>query len=240
MSVDCQSHILPGIDDGSASVQQSIEMLRMEAKQGITRVLATPHFYANIDTPEQFLARRNRAERLLREEMAKCSGLPEVAIGAEVYFFRGISESESLLDLTIAGKKFILLEMMGVPWSNSMYSELERIYLRYGVVPVIAHIDRYIRPFHTLDILERLSELPVLIQANASFFLNRFTKSFALKMLQREQIHLLGSDCHNLTDRAPNLELAHQVILRQLGDEALHFVDQTAVRILDSAFAGIE
>ena len=110
MSVDFHSHILPGIDDGSASVQQSVEMLRMEAEQGIKYVVATPHFYPKHDTLEHFLARRTRAEARLREEMTKHTGLPEVSVGAEVYYFSGISESDAIRDLTIAGKKFILLE----------------------------------------------------------------------------------------------------------------------------------
>ena len=56
--IDFHSHILPGIDDGSASVEQSIAMLRMEAEQGIDHVVATPHFYPQYDTPEHFLRKR--------------------------------------------------------------------------------------------------------------------------------------------------------------------------------------
>ena len=82
--IDFHSHILPEIDDGSASVEQSIEMLRMEAEQGIGHVIATPHFYAKYDTPKNFLEKRNEAEARLREEMAKHEGLPHLSVGAEV------------------------------------------------------------------------------------------------------------------------------------------------------------
>ena len=68
---DFHSHVLPGIDDGSKSLKESIAMLRMEAEQGIRRVVATPHFYARHDQPERFLARRARSEELLRQELQK-------------------------------------------------------------------------------------------------------------------------------------------------------------------------
>ena len=74
--IDFHSHVLPGIDDGSKSVEESIVMLRMAAEQGIRHVIATPHFYARNHSPEEFLEKRNTAEAVLREEMAKYEGLP--------------------------------------------------------------------------------------------------------------------------------------------------------------------
>ena len=86
---------------------------------------------------------------------------------------------------------------------------------------MIAHVDRYIRPLHTHGIPKRLEQLPVLVQANGEFFLEKATAGMALRMLRKGQIHLLGSDCHNLTDRAPNLQSAHGLITRKLGKRAM-------------------
>lgn len=102
-----------------------------------------------------------------------------------------------------------------------MYWELENIRCRRGIVPIIAHIDRYIRPFQTHQIPERLSRLPVLVQANASFFLEKRTRRMALRMLRADQIQLLGSDCHNLDSRAPRLGEAVALIRKHLGEEVL-------------------
>ena len=66
MVTDFHSHVLPGIDDGSTSVEESIAMLRMAAEQGVRRVIATPHFYPRHDSPEHFLEKRNLAESALR------------------------------------------------------------------------------------------------------------------------------------------------------------------------------
>ena len=84
---DFHSHILPGIDDGSRCVEESIAMLRMEAEQGITQVIATPHFYPSHHRPEDFLAKRREAEEGLQEARSGQDGLPRVLVGAEVYFF---------------------------------------------------------------------------------------------------------------------------------------------------------
>ena len=218
---DFHSHILPGVDDGSSSVEESIAMLKMEAEQGITCVVATPHFYARHDDPEDFLHRRAEAEYILREEMEKHSGLPKLIVGAEVHFFSGMSHSDLLEALTIDQKRGILIEMPGSPWTSLMYRELEDIYARQGLCPVIAHVDRYIAPLRTHGIPEQLSHLPVLVQANAGFFLRRLSAGMAMKLLKQDKIHLLGSDCHNLKERAPNLGMAVSQIDRKLGMDTL-------------------
>lgn len=231
--IDFHTHILPGIDDGSASLEESIALLKLEAEQGIRHVVATPHFYPRYDDPRTFFGRRAEAEALLREEMEKHPGLPELTVGAEVHFFQGMSHSDILPGLTIGGKRCILIEMPGVPWSESMYRELEKIPERQGLTPVIAHMDRYIAPLRTHKIPERLAELPVLVQANASFFLRGNTRSMALKLLRQDKIQVLGSDCHNMTTRLPNLEDAVEIIRSRLGEDALKRIRYYQNQILD-------
>lgn len=230
---DFHSHILPGVDDGSASVEESIAMLRLLEEQGVTHVIATPHFYPNYDDPERFLYRRNHACAALLEEMAKHPGLPQITLGAEVLFFHGMSESELLPRLTIEKKRCILIEMPPPPWSESMYRELEAVRTRQGLIPIIAHVDRYISPLRTHGIPQRLAQLPVLVQANAGFFLKPTTAPMALKLLKADQIQLLGSDCHNLTTRPPEMGRAVQRIAEKLGQEALDRILEYEHMILD-------
>lgn len=231
MVTDFHSHVLPGIDDGSSCVEESLAMLRMEAEQGIRHVIATPHFYPRYDNPEHFLEKRSRAEAALRAAMEQETGLPELSVGAEVHFFSGISNSDILPQLTIDQKCCILIEMPPPPWSDSMYRELEQIWLRWGITPIIAHVDRYIAPFRTFGIPERLASLPVMVQANASFFQNR-SASMALRMLKKGQIQLLGSDCHNLTSRQPSLGGAVEKIRHRLGQQVIDRICSTEREIL--------
>ncbi len=221
--VDFHSHILPGMDDGSRSVEESLAILRLEAEQGIGQVVATPHFDPRRDTPEAFLRRRDRAEALLRKAMEGRPGLPKLSVGAEVYYFPGISHSEAMKSLAVSGTGTILVEMPAAPWEEAMYRELEGL-SRQGLLPVIAHVDRYIGPFCSHGIPRRLEGMPVLVQANGSFFLKPATAGLAMRMLKKQQIHLLGSDCHNLTSRAPNLGKALKHIRKRLGEEALEAI----------------
>lgn len=230
--IDFHTHILPGIDDGSSSLDESIGMLRMEAEQGIECVVATPHFYANHDSPEAFLERRAAAQKLLEERMLKYEGLPKLQIGAEVHYFSGISESYALKYLTFLQKRCILIEMPMAPWTDNMYKELENIRYKQNIIPIIAHVDRYISPLNTYNIPKRLAEMPVFVQANANFFLRPSTRMMAMRMLKNDQIHLLGSDCHNLNTRLPNLGDAREKIEKHLGSQALRRISRYQEELL--------
>lgn len=230
--IDFHTHVLPQIDDGSASVEESLAMLRMEAEQGIRQVVATPHFYAQVDTPKKFLARRAAAVRRLRHAMEAHPELPLLHIGAEVHYFPGISETDVLTEMAIDNGPYVLIEMPMAVWTDKMYRELENIHAHLGLTPIVAHVDRYIGPMQTYGIPERLAELPVLVQANASFFQRFSTKRMALRMLQEGQIHLLGSDCHNLKERPVNIRPAIDLIEKKLGQEVIARINDLERKIL--------
>ena len=230
--VDFHSHVLPGIDDGSRSPQESAAMLRAAAEQGVEWVVATPHFYPAHDHPERFFARRRAAESTLREHLANDPAVPGLSVGAEVHYFPGISDSEWLQQLTIENTEYVLVEMPMGRWTETMYRELEAIWQKQRLMPIVAHIDRYLSPLGSGRMLRRLEELPVLVQANASFFLQPATANMALRLLRQDRIHLLGSDCHNMTDRPPNLGGALERIRAKTGEELLDRVEEYSREVL--------
>ena len=238
--MDFHSHILSGIDDGSTCLEESVALLRMEAKQGIDAVIATPHFYPDRHKPEAFLKKRAQAASELRRELPVQPGLPKVLVGAEVHYFRGISDCSFLNWLAIGKSGCVMVEMPPAPWPESYFRELEQIYEKQGLVPIIAHIDRYLRPLRTYGIPERLAQLPVYVQANADFFLDKRTEKLALKLLKAGHIHVLGSDCHNLTDRKPNLGQVYPLIREKLGDQALIEIRKKEREILLPAYRRME
>lgn len=232
MATDFHSHILPGIDDGSSSVEESLTMLRVSREQGIGEVILTPHFYPQHSNPMHFLEKRSRAFRKLTEAMDPAEALPDLRLGAEVYFYPHMSHSDDLRDLRIEGTDCVLVEMPMSPWTDRMYRELEGIYTNLGLTPIVAHVDRYLGRFRDHGIPERLADLPVLIQANASFFLRG---GKGVSMLRKQQIHVLGSDCHNTADRAPNLGEAVRRIERKLGAEALTWIKTNEQMVFGTA-----
>lgn len=227
MAVDFHTHILPDMDDGSRSAAEALAMLRLSGEQGITEVVLTPHFYPRYDNPRHFLERRSRALESLLSGLEP--GMPSLRLGAEVYFFPHMSHSEALRELAIEGTDCILVEMPAAPWTDGMYRELESIADNQGLTPILAHVDRYLGRFRDHGIPRRLSELPVLVQANASAFLEG---SRGMKLLRDRQIHLLGSDCHNMHNRTPNLAEARAHIARKLGKEALDWIDDHSREVL--------
>ena len=231
--IDFHSHILPGIDDGSANVEQSFAMLRMMEQQGIKQVVATPHFYPQHDSPERFVQRRERAYQQLCDQVLIRESFPAVILGAEVYFFRGMSQSDQLERLTIGEKRCILIEMPMAAWTDEMYRELEQIRTQRGIVPIVAHIDRYLRPFTAGARMRRLEQSPVVVQANADFFLKRTTARTALRLLKENRIHLLGSDCHDTERRKPNLDAALQRVRTKLGDDVIRRIEMHQEELLD-------
>lgn len=232
--VDFHSHILPGIDDGSDSVEMSMAMLRREAEHGVRAVVATPHFYPQSDAPERFLSRRADAQRQMAEAVSAESDLPLLHMGAEAAYFRGMSHSDALQDLRIGDTRYIMIELPLPPWSPQIYTELSQIRNDYGLTPIIAHVERYMGSFTQRRIPDLLAAVPALLQVNAGFFLRRATAKTALRMLREGKIHLLGTDCHNLTTRPPNLSDAVQVIEQSLGSEAIRRINHFEDEILGS------
>lgn len=196
-------------------------MLEMMAQQGITEVVATPHFYPQRTTPERFLKKRNASWEKLREQMELEKKETKIRLGAEVFYYDQMSHSEELRKLAIQGTNAILIEMPLTVWTDRMYRELEKIHDNLDLMPIVAHVDRYLGRFRDYGIPERLEQMPVLVQANASFFLRTMSASRGLRMLSREQIHLLGSDCHNMKDRKPNLGPAIELIRNKRGQKAI-------------------
>ena len=222
LSVDFHTHILPCVDDGSSSLSQTVEMLKTEYQMGIKTVVATPHFYADVDTPESFLLRRKIAFENINENINNTEGCPEIILGAEVLYFDGIENWDILPSLAIEGTRYILIEMPYVPFSAKSIKALSSFKDKTGYTPIIAHLDRYITAFRTFDLPEILSKMDVLVQMNASFFL-KFPNSFrAIKLLKNNKVHLLGSDCHNITTRVPNLDKAQEVIVKKAGEQTLN------------------
>lgn len=224
--LDFHSHFLPGIDDGSDSVETSIAMLNAWKSQGITDICATPHFYAEQNNPAKFIARRNYAFRRVQE--ATGNNLPNIRLGAEVLYFDGISRYEGLHDLCLEGTDLLLLEMPFRTWTSHMIEEVGIIASTTGIMPVTAHIERYLDQPRKL--VKEFLSLNIFIQSNAEFFLDRRTQRQALKMLKKGVITFIGTDAHNLGHRKVNIGPAIELIEDKLG---AGFVEQLEERQYD-------
>ena len=227
--IDWHTHILPGMDDGSHDVAESISMINMQVSQGIGTVVATPHFYANDETVDSFLARRKKALELLMAELPE--GSPEVRLGAEVRYYQGISRMADLKALRIEGSKLLLLEMPMTVWTEYMVRELIELSGKSSVQIILAHMERYLS-LQKQAVWERIYDSGILMQVNASFFTTSASKRKALSLIKEGKIHFVGSDCHNMTSRPPQIGKAFEVIRKKLGDDYIGQMNEYGYSLL--------
>ena len=219
-TVDIHTHILPDMDDGASSPEESLQLASELKRQGITVIAATPHFYADRENPSDFFDRRQKAMSLFWERLDK--GIT-VLPGAEVCYYRGISRTERLPEFAIGQTNLLMLEMPFCDWTQSVINEVSSIQRDRKLQVVIAHIDRYMSK-KNIDYMDDMLRLGTLFQINASAFLDKKRKNTALNMLKSRTVHFVASDCHNMTSRPPKLRDACEVIEKNLGSDSLKWL----------------
>lgn len=230
--IDFHSHVLPKIDDGAKDVETSLKMLEESKRQGVTTLLCTPHYYGKRRSPERFLEKRKESYTLIADKIP--NGLA-VRFGAEVYFTQDmVTAYDDLALLCIEGTRYIMVELPFTPqWSAKLLEKLETFICETGCTPLIAHIERYPAVLKKPSLVKKLMEKGCLLQVNAEAFECKATKSFAYALLKKGMVHAVGSDMHNLEDRAPNLRILSE-ILSTLPKEVGETLWATESAILDN------
>ncbi len=226
---DWHSHILPCMDDGSGSLAESIQLLSMLSDMGIDTVVATPHFYADEQSLESFIEKRERAYNELVDALSKKA--PRIVKGAEVWYYPGIARLEGLKRLCIQGTNLLLLELPFCTLTEFTLRELEELTSRGDMRIILAHVERF-WDHQSAASKKRIEQSGAIFQFNASYFNERRSRRKALKMLKNRQGSLIGSDCHNTTSRPPRIGEAHQIIENRLGEEFLRLMDDRAKALL--------
>lgn len=220
---DFHTHILPKMDDGSRSVEESLALLNELKLQGVDGVAATPHFYADRSSPETFFEQRSSAWEKLKPYIR--FEMPQVRLGAEVRYFEGIARYDGLERFCIEGSNLLLLEMPQGTWTRRMIATVVELNESRNISVLMAHIERYHRD-QPKDIWKHLLRCGIKMQVSADYVIDRKTRRTALNMLRDGSIHFLGSDCHNMTDRKPNMADAINIIQRKIGDDFLQNMRQ--------------
>ena len=206
MLLDIHSHILPAVDDGAQNLDDSLTLLKMMASQGITHIIATPHFYPNNDTLEDFKSRVTVAEQLLKNTP---SDIPQIIIGCELFYYTGISKSELIKEFTLGKSNYILLEPNPFYINKTLMSEI--LYLRdeLGLIPIIPHIERYHKSKGYKNFISFIKENQILCQVNAGSFFDKHYNRAIDKLFKNGIVTFIATDTHSL--RRPPL-LANALI----------------------------
>ena len=206
--IDFRSHVLPDMDDGATDVEMSVAMLAMEKRQGVDTVIATPHFYMGEDSVRSFLERRSRRY----EQLQPClnDDLPQLRLGAEVLAWQGMSETD-LRPLCMEDTDLLLVEFPFATMPYWLVEELEKIIVEQRLTLILAHLERYM-PFYSQRDVQALCELPDVIQLNSQSLTGGLALRRLGKWLPAVERVVLGTDMHNLTDRAPCMDKAMRTL----------------------------
>ena len=220
--IDIHTHILPGVDDGSESSQDSIKMLKEAQKQGVTDVFLTPHY--------RMRYKREKSEiiELFNNfclEVEKENLNINLYLGQEIYYSHKIRKliSEGKL-LTLNNSKYILIEFSYM--SSSEIDELVYEITLLGYVPILAHVERF--DYVSIDLIKQLKTLGALVQINAgSLFSGAFNNCArkAKKLLKLGLVDFVASDVHSF--RVNNLQRANEYISKKFGTDVANklFID---------------
>ena len=227
--VDVHSHILPGIDDGSPDVETSLKMIEALQSQGARAIVLTPHYYSDSISYEDFVARRDNALHLLEKSLPP--GSPKLIPAAEVYITKYLLNNSNLDALKIGNTDYALIEHpFSCDFSQEIYGRLLSLNYDYGIKPILAHIERYPAFMDDGDLLDSYIEMGCIAQVNISSFVDssRSLRKKLFKYLESGRIHLIGTDCHNLSSRKPDFETGVNAIIKKCGAEAVDVLERNA------------
>lgn len=227
--VDVHSHILPGIDDGSPDVETSLKMIEALQSQGARAIVLTPHYYSDSISYEDFVAKRDNALLLLEKSLPP--GSPKLIPAAEVYITKYLLNNSNLDALKIGNTDYALIEHpFSCDFSQEIYDRLLSLNYDYGIKPILAHIERYPAFMDDGDLLDSYIEMGCIAQVNISSFVDssRSLRKKLFKYLESGRIHLIGTDCHNLSSRKPDFETGVNAIIKKCGAEAVDVLERNA------------
>ncbi len=216
--IDMHSHILPGMDDGSRSMEQTLRMLGIAVEEGITTMVATPHNMPGKGCPPGNVVRRNVEE--LRRVIEK-EGIPmEIVVGTEYYYREevlDVLDSEDVV--TLGDSDCVLVEFEPMAERNYIRNALRNI-LGLGYTPVVAHVERYAKLMEDTSVLNDMKKNGILIQVNAMSVTGdngRQSKKDVRGLLKKGLVDFVGTDAHSDGRRAPYLGKCADILYRRYG-----------------------
>lgn len=215
--LDIHAHILPNVDDGAKNTETAITLLQMLKEQGVTDVVATPHFYPDTDNAEEFAEKVTKAYSEIKSE-AKVKDLPNVYLGCELRYFNGMGKSRAIKQFVIKGTNYLLLELpYGAPITKTTIKDITDINEQLGLMPILAHIERYSRVPGFKKLLKLISDGVAMAHINASAVVSKEDARLCEKLIKRGYISYLASDTHSPAHRPPEIKQALDRIAERLG-----------------------
>ena len=218
--VDTHCHILPEVDDGARSMEETRQMLQEAYEDGIRYIIATPHHHPRRGrkSPKQL----RRQLKLVREEAAQISDELRIYLGTEIYFGQDIPERlrEELI-LTMNRTKYVLVEFSPGDPFDYICQGIQQIQMK-GYEVILAHIERYQCMYKNIENVEHLKHMGVRIQVNADSITGEGgwkAKRFVRRLIDERLVFCVGTDAHDPKRRPPRMKKAAEYVEKKCGED---------------------
>nr|CAI34426.1 protein-tyrosine phosphatase Wzh [Streptococcus pneumoniae] len=222
--IDIHSHIVFDVDDGPKSREESKALLAESYRQGVRTIVSTSHRRKGMfETPEEKIAENFLQVREIAKEVADDL---VIAYGAEIYYTLDALEKLEKKEIpTLNDSRYALIEFSMHTSYRQIHTGLSNI-LMLGITPVIAHIERYDALENNEKRVRELIDMGCYTQINSYHVLKsklfgeryKFMKKRARYFLERDLVHVVASDMHNLNKRPPYIKEAYELISKQYGE----------------------
>lgn len=223
--IDLHCHILPGLDDGAQTMEEALEMAKIAEKDGIEKIVATPHLFRNNFIYKDF-GIIERKGRELSSALKKNNIRVEILTGAEVHI------SHNLIDEIKKNRKSLVLGQSSYMFvefpSEHVFSGVKNLFFELmseGISPIITHPERNSVFIRNLGLLYELVEMGALSQANSGSFSGLYgskTQEVVHNFLELGMTHFVASDCHNARSITPRLSEALAKASAIVGEKTAH------------------
>ncbi|MBQ7482036.1 MAG: exopolysaccharide biosynthesis protein [Lachnospiraceae bacterium] len=218
--LDMHCHILPGVDDGSRSMDMSMAMLDFAYEEGIRAIILTPHYHGGYVETERTVIDETFEE--LNKHSRKLHPDLKLFIGNEIYYYPSVPEwIEEGRVHTLADSDYVLLEFSTTVEKRELLEAVQNL-CSHGYYPVLAHVERYdclIRdPSYVGDLIDNGAYIQVnskTIAGEGGMKIRHFVK----RLLKEEWIHFIGTDAHSMGGRKPEIADCADYIIRKCSEE---------------------
>lgn len=235
MIIDLHSHLLPGVDDGAQTIEDSLELARIGMNEGVEHLVLTPHYRNGhyINHREDVIKATERLQTIYDDNNIAIKLYPAQEIRLTEHFFDDYYRND-LLSLDGSGRYFLIeFPTMRVPsFTKDVFEEL----IRLDCVPIIAHPERNQELNKNFKLMYELIEIGALSQITSSSYSGYYgeeLQDISRRMIEANLAHIISSDVHHLEYRPFNMKNAYQVLSDEFGPETLTYFKENARNIFN-------